>query len=198
LYLSSGETGRFRNLGLWSLNRARRLRSRRASRKRQQRNVARALDGHAEPALVTRTNSGHPTRQNLAAFLHELRKNVRALIVDEVHLLDAELAHFLLAEILPLAAARSARSAWTSGTTWAAFTAAATSATRATFTTASAASGGMPAFAPTSALAATLTTLSTWSTMSTRAAGGRWRTRAAVAAFTYGRCRGSLSLLLFL
>jgi hypothetical protein len=56
----------------------------------------------------------------------------------------------------------------------------------------------MPAFAPTSALAATLTTLSTWSTMSTRAAGGRWRTRAAVAAFTYGRCRGSLSLLLFL
>jgi hypothetical protein len=144
---------------------------------------------------VTRTNSGHPTRQNLAAFLHELRENVRALIVDEVHLFDAELAHFLLAEILPLAAARSARSAWTSGTTWAAFTAAATSAT---LTTASAASGGMPAFAPTSALAATLTTLSTWATMSTRAAGGRRRTRAAVAAFTYGRRRGSLSLLLFL
>jgi hypothetical protein len=195
LYLSSGKTGRSRNLGLRSLNRARRLRSRRASRKRQQRNVARALDGHAEPALVTRTNSGHPTRQNLAAFLHELRKNVRALIVDEVHLLDAELAHFLLAEILPLAAARSA---WTSGTTWTAFSAAATSATRATFTTASAASGGMPAFAPTSALTATLTTLSTWSTMSTRAARGRRRTRAAVATFTYGRCRGSLSLLLFL
>src|SRR5450755_628534 len=84
-------------------------RARRATRKRQQRDVARALDGHAQPALVPRTNSGHAPRQNLPALLHELRQNVRALVVDEVHLLHAELADFLLAEILPLATPRPAR-----------------------------------------------------------------------------------------
>jgi hypothetical protein len=83
---------------------ARRLRARRASRKGQQRDVARALDGHAQPALMPRANARHPARQNLPAFLHELRKNVRAFVVDEVHLLDAELANFLLPEILALAA----------------------------------------------------------------------------------------------
>src|SRR5579859_6435055 len=95
-------------------NLARRLGARGAARKRQQSDVARALDGHAEPALVARANSGHAARQNLAAFLDELREDVRALIVDEVHLLDAELADFLLAEILPLAARASA---WTARTT---------------------------------------------------------------------------------
>src|SRR5260370_13079301 len=82
---------------------ARRLRSRRASRKRQQRDVARALDGHAQPALVPRANARHPARQNLPALLHELRKDVCAFVVDEVHLLDAELAHLLLTKILALA-----------------------------------------------------------------------------------------------
>ena len=122
------------NLGL-SLgsfhNRARRLGSRRAAGKRQQRDVARALDGHAEPTLMARANSGHAARQNLAAFLHELRENVRALVVDEVHLLDTKLADFLLAEILALAAARASRTAWTAAT-GTAFTA--STATRATFT----------------------------------------------------------------
>src|ERR1700688_5027154 len=75
---------------------ARRLRARSAACKRQQSDVARALDGHAEPALVARANSGHAPRQNLAALLDKLRKNVRALVVDEVHLLDAKLADFLL------------------------------------------------------------------------------------------------------
>jgi hypothetical protein len=49
--------------------------------------------------------------------LHELRKDVRALVVDEVHLLDTKLADFLFPEILTLpagppagATARSARS----------------------------------------------------------------------------------------
>src|SRR6202790_4678556 len=103
---------------------ARSLRPCGAACKRQQGDVARALDSHAEPALVARANSGHAPRQNLAAFLDKLRKNVCALIVDEVHLLDAKLADFLLAEILPLAArtaagtarttaARSAFAAWT-------------------------------------------------------------------------------------
>ena len=82
---------------------ARRLRSRGTSRKWQQGDVARPLDGHAQPALVTRANTRHAARQNLPALLHELRQDVRALVVDEVHLLDAELANFFLAEILALA-----------------------------------------------------------------------------------------------
>jgi hypothetical protein len=40
--------------------------------------------------------------------LHELRKDVGTLVVDEVHLLDTELADLLFAEILALAAARTA------------------------------------------------------------------------------------------
>src|SRR5579859_8016114 len=95
---------------------ARRLGARGAACKRQQGDVARALDGHAEPALVARANSGHAARENLAAFLDELREDVRALIVDEIHLLDAELADFLLTEILPLAARASAGTARTAAT----------------------------------------------------------------------------------
>ena len=97
---------------------ARRLGTRGAARKRQQGDVARALDGHAQPTLVARANSGHAPWENLAAFLHELRQNVRALIVDEVHLLDAKLADFFLAEVLalsPLPPARAAGTPWASG-----------------------------------------------------------------------------------
>jgi hypothetical protein len=52
---------------------------------------------------MARTHTRHPAGQNLSALLHELRQDVRALVVDEVHLLDAELANLLFAEILPLA-----------------------------------------------------------------------------------------------
>src|SRR5579859_3584561 len=83
---------------------ARGLRARGASRKRQQRDITRALDGHAQSALVPRADAGHAAGQNLAALLHELRQNVRALVVDEVHLLDTKLADFLFTEILALAA----------------------------------------------------------------------------------------------
>src|SRR5229473_5107145 len=107
---------------------ARRLCSRGAAGKRQQRDVARPLDGHAQPALMPRAHARHAARQNLSALLHELRQNVRALVVDEVHLLDAELAHLLLSEILALAswpasgtarptATRSAFAPWTAVTT---------------------------------------------------------------------------------
>src|ERR1700687_2122249 len=82
---------------------ARRLRPRRAACKWQQRDVARPLDGHTQPALMPRAHARHPPRQNLPALLHELRQDVRALVIDEVHLLDAELAHLLLPEILALA-----------------------------------------------------------------------------------------------
>jgi hypothetical protein len=95
---------------------ARRLRASGAACKRQQGDVARALDGYAEPALVTRANSGHAPRQNLAAFLDELREDVRALIVDEVHLLDAKFADFLLAEVLALPARTAAGTARTTAT----------------------------------------------------------------------------------
>src|SRR5216684_4412614 len=90
---------------------ARRLRARRAPRKWHEGNVPRALDCHAQPALVPRAHAGHPTRQNFSALLHELRQDVRALVVDEIHLLHAELANLFLAEILPLPAWPSARTA---------------------------------------------------------------------------------------
>jgi hypothetical protein len=93
---------------------ARRLRARSTARERQQSDIARALDGHAQSALVPRANAGHATGQNLTAFLHELRQNVRALVVDEVDLLDAKLADFLLAEILPLSSWAPAGAAGTS------------------------------------------------------------------------------------
>ena len=101
-------------------NHAWRLRARRAARKRQQCDVAGPLDGHAQPALMTRTNARHPPRQNFPALLHELRKDVRALVIDEVHLLDAELANFLFAEILALAARPASGTARTTAS-WAAF-----------------------------------------------------------------------------
>ncbi len=114
---------------------ARGVRARGAASEWQQRDVARALDRFAEPPLVARADAGHAPRENLAAFLHELRQDVGALVVDEVHLLDAELADFLLAEVLALAAARPARSAGTSA--WTTFTAwTAVSATGATMTAA--------------------------------------------------------------
>src|SRR5882672_2480501 len=99
---------------------ARCLRARRAARKRQQRDVARPLNGHAEPALMTRAHARHPPRQNLPALLHELRQDVRALVVDEVHLLDAELAHLLLPEILALAPRPSSGTARTTAA-WSGF-----------------------------------------------------------------------------
>jgi len=72
---------------------------------------------------VTRAYTRHAARQDLAAFLHELRKNVGALVVDKVHLLDTELADFLFAEVLALAAAWTAGTTWTAGATFAARTA---------------------------------------------------------------------------
>ena len=125
-----------------SYNRARGLRAGGATGERHQRDVAGALDGYAEPTLVARADAGHAARENLAALLHELRKDVGALVVDEVHLLDAKLADFLLAEVLALAAARSTGTA-----TWAAGTAFTTGTAVTTTWTAVAASRSVPAAA---------------------------------------------------
>jgi hypothetical protein len=96
---------------------ARRLRAGRASRKGQQSDVARPLDGDSQPALMPGANARHPARQNLATLLHELRQDVRTLVVDEIHLLDAELANLLLAEILALASRPSTGTARATRTT---------------------------------------------------------------------------------
>jgi hypothetical protein len=94
---------------------------------------------------VTGADAGHAAGKNLAAFLHELGKNVGALVVDQVYLLDAELANLLLAEKLALAAARSAgTAAGSTGTARAAFTASATPATGSTFATATTAMAAVP------------------------------------------------------
>src|SRR6202035_5291963 len=82
-----------------------------------QRDVAGALDGYAEPTLVARADAGHAARENFAALLHELREDVGALVVDEVHLLDAKLADFFLAEILALATRASAGTSWAAART---------------------------------------------------------------------------------
>jgi hypothetical protein len=73
---------------------------------------------------VARADAGHAARENFAALLHELREDVGALVVDEVHLLDAELADFLFAEILALAAGASTGTAGSTFATRAAMTAA--------------------------------------------------------------------------
>jgi hypothetical protein len=99
---------------------ARRLHPSGTAGERQQSDIARSLQSHTQPALMTRTDSGHAARQNLSALLNELRKNVRALVVDHVHLFHAELADFLLAEKLAFAAparsgtARATRTTFTS------------------------------------------------------------------------------------
>src|SRR5712692_10691707 len=90
---------------------ARRLRARCAACKRHEGDVPRPLDRYAQPTLVPRAHAGHPARQNFPALLHELRQNVRALVVDEIHLLDAELANLLLPKILALTSAASSRTA---------------------------------------------------------------------------------------
>jgi hypothetical protein len=103
-----------------SASRTRSLRTCCASSERKQRDVARALDRFAEPALMTSANAGHAARKNFSTLLHELRQDVGALVVDEIHLLDTELADFLFAEILALAAARTAgTTARTAFATWA-------------------------------------------------------------------------------
>jgi hypothetical protein len=69
-----------------------------------------SLDRFAEPALVARAGARHAARQNLSPLLHERLEHVDFLVVDEVHVIDAEAADFLLPKILALAApARSSR-----------------------------------------------------------------------------------------
>jgi len=122
---------RMRTVRAGGYYRARRLDARGAARKRQQGDIPSAFDGHAQSPLVPRAHAGHAAGQNLAALLDKLRQNVRALVVDEVHLLDAKLADFLLAEILALP-------------TWTPPRTAGTTAARSTFTPTSIGAGFPP------------------------------------------------------
>src|SRR5271166_6330471 len=73
------------------------------SRERQQRDVARLLDGGGEAALVRRANAGQPPWHDLARLGHELPEQPYVLVIHAVDLLDAELANLLAAEKLPSA-----------------------------------------------------------------------------------------------
>jgi hypothetical protein len=100
---------------------------------------------------MTRAHASHAAWKNLAALLHKLGKNVGTFVVDQIDLFDTELADFLFAEKLALAARASTRTA--------------TGAAGATFTTSSATTG--TAFATSSA------TMSAMSTTGTTFAAGR-------------------------
>src|SRR5882672_9498959 len=130
---------------------ARRLRARCAARKGHEGDVPRALNRYAQPALVPRAHAGHPARQNFSALLHELRQDVRALVVDEVHLLHAELANLLLAEILALPARPSTRT-----------------------TRSARASAARPAFAPRSAMSTAVAAVTARATFTPRNSSRRW------------------------
>src|SRR5947209_6941677 len=84
-------------------------------RERQQRDVARLLDGDGKPPLVRRADAAQAARHDLAAFGHEAREQPHVFVVDGVNFLDAEFANLLAAEIFPaaFAAAAGARTAGT-------------------------------------------------------------------------------------
>src|SRR5262249_15765367 len=63
---------------------------------RQQRQHARALDRRGELLLVHRARAGHAARHDLAAVGHEAAEALFVLVIDERHLLEAQLAVLLL------------------------------------------------------------------------------------------------------
>src|SRR2546421_12084802 len=67
-------------------------------RVRQQRDRARALDSVRQLALVARTTSGDPPRDDLAPLRHEPAQTAHVLVVDEINLVRAELADLAPAE----------------------------------------------------------------------------------------------------
>src|SRR5271165_7433742 len=81
---------------------------------RQQRDVARLLDGVGQAALVRRAHAGQPPRHDLARLSYKLAEQPHVLVVHRVDLLHAELANLLAAEELPSAFARPSGTARTS------------------------------------------------------------------------------------
>src|SRR6185312_15585237 len=64
-------------------------------RKRQQGDVAGALDGRGQLALMRRADAGQTPRHNLAALSNKLLQQTHVLVVDVVNCFDAEFANFL-------------------------------------------------------------------------------------------------------
>src|SRR5690348_14843351 len=58
---------------------------------------------------MPRARPSHAAGQNFSALLHEWLENFRLLVVDQIDLLDAEPAHFLLAHKIALATAGPSR-----------------------------------------------------------------------------------------
>src|ERR1035441_2977813 len=71
-------------------------------RERQQRDVARLLDGVGQAPLMRSADAGNAARDDLAPFRHEGVEHFHVLVIDVVDLLDAEPAHFLAPEKLLL------------------------------------------------------------------------------------------------
>src|SRR5580658_5072763 len=68
-------------------------------RERQQRDVARLLDGVGQPPLVRGADTGYAARDDLAALRHEGVQQLDVLVIDVVDLFHAKPANFLAAEI---------------------------------------------------------------------------------------------------
>src|ERR1017187_1385315 len=79
------------------------------ARERQQRDVARLLDGIGQAALGRRAHAGQTPGNDFARLGHKLPEQAHVLVIHAIDLLDAELANFLAAEEFPSAFARSAR-----------------------------------------------------------------------------------------
>src|SRR5690348_8083617 len=67
-------------------------------RERQQRDVARALDGRGQLPLVRRAYTGQPAGHDLAAFSDKLREQAHVFVIDVINLFHAELANLLASE----------------------------------------------------------------------------------------------------
>src|SRR5258708_11017379 len=78
-------------------------------RERQQRDIARLLDGRRHATLMPCANARETPRHDLPALRHELLQQAHVFVAHAVNFLDAKLADFLAAE--KLASARSTRTA---------------------------------------------------------------------------------------
>src|SRR5690349_17627853 len=73
--------------------------------KRQQRDIACALQCLHKLALMGRANSGNPTWQNLSTLRNKLKEEASILVVDVVNLVHAEFADLLTPHKLPFGSA---------------------------------------------------------------------------------------------
>src|SRR5208282_719225 len=90
----------------------------RAARKRQQRDIARLLDGPRQTALVRCAHARQASRSYLPALRYELGQQTHIFVIDRFDLLDAELANLLAPEELAAAFTGTAGTSAGTRTTW--------------------------------------------------------------------------------